>query len=242
MGWAEQRRSRLEAESLRHRLGLEPTIKANPFDVAQSLDIDVILAPFGHDNSVEGVYLRDAGRPTIFINSSRYRRPATFTCAHELGHHHLLHPDDDRDFIDTKAELYDRQRHQDDIEREANIFATEFLMPEEGVRQVISGTSDPEVATGRITRAFGTSPITAAIRLREIEFIDQAGLTALTSVLENERDRFRAEQAIPYDKVLSRELRLPSRFRRDIDRLFRANVITSDRRDELLDRPIAIAD
>lgn len=61
----------------------------------------------------------------IHINSTASQQDQRFTCAHELGHV-ILHPNVNTPFL-RRHTFYSVDR----IEREANQFAVELLMPDE---------------------------------------------------------------------------------------------------------------
>lgn len=91
-------------------------------------------------------YSKDAGKYVIFIEKTDISTRKRFTFAHELWHF-FLHKDYiewwNTSFIDTdytlalfRSENYEEMSHDEKIrEREANIFASELLMPEELVKK-----------------------------------------------------------------------------------------------------------
>jgi Zn-dependent peptidase ImmA (M78 family) len=79
-------------------------------------------------------FLFHAGRSKAFINADDILPRRRFTAAHELGHA-VLHIGTMSSFQpDTQAALFEADEPKDPIEREANQFAAELLMPEEIVR------------------------------------------------------------------------------------------------------------
>lgn len=112
-----------------------------------------------HD--VWGVTTFDADRAWIWLNREAWpelRRdvPRTrFTVAHELGHV-VLHGDDALD-LDGPAE----PDHQEQIEREANIFAAHLLIPDAGLKRL------GPISAEALARRFGVSSMMASRRLAE---------------------------------------------------------------------------
>lgn len=135
--------ARASARALVGKLGL----KAPPVPVekiAKASGARVEFSPF--DEELSGMaFIRD-GRPVIGVNSNHHPNRQRFTIAHELGHV-LLHRsklgatvmiDKGRNFLprdSVSTEGVDR------FEMQANAFASELLMPEWLIRQVLSGSS-----------------------------------------------------------------------------------------------------
>jgi Zn-dependent peptidase ImmA (M78 family) len=103
----------------------------------------------------------------IVVNSGEAEARRRFTLAHELGHW-VCH------CLDGRAEPV-FCRHQDigssadrSLEREANVFAAELVMPEPEVRAAFAAQRDiKELAT-----AFGVSPLAMQWRLYSFELVD----------------------------------------------------------------------
>ena len=238
MGWNERRQAQLEARDLRTELELSPGDRVNPFAAAEQLGIAVVFLPFGKDHTVEGALMRHAGKTFMLVNSSKRGRRARFTCTHELGHHRLLDPALDISLVDTVDDLDASNKQRDDREREADVFAAEFLMPEHGVLDVIAGTEDPEDAAGELVRRFDVSPVSAAIRLAEVKAFEPSVATELIATITSDWKRFWREQQLPKDLPLGGQTRLPDSFMRRAERLFDAGVISPERHDEIVNRPL----
>lgn len=135
--------AREQAGALVKRLGL----KAPPVPVdrlAKVLGVRIEYTPF--DDELSGMaFIRD-GKPVIGVNSNHHPNRQRFTIAHELAHV-VLHR--------TKLEatvLIDKGRNFiprdsisaegiDPLEKQANAFASELLMPDRLVRQVLAESS-----------------------------------------------------------------------------------------------------
>ena len=94
----------------------------NPFYIANHKGIHVIFEQLG---SIYGYYNYYKRIKIIHINEQLDESLQRFTCAHELGHA-LLHHDINTTFLKSKTFFT-----TDKIEREANTFAVELLMPDE---------------------------------------------------------------------------------------------------------------
>ena len=93
----------------------------NPFKIADALKIEYIIGPMGHYN---GCYLYLKKHRCIFLNDELSENEKSFVMAHELGHA-ILHRTENCYFIRNKTFLSTAW-----IEREANTFAAELLIPD----------------------------------------------------------------------------------------------------------------
>jgi len=98
------------------------THKTNcPFTLAKKLNIIVLYEDLG---GTMGYFSKDFRFKFIHINQSLNENEGIFTCAHELGHA-IKHSDVSTPFL---------KRHTlfsvDKVEREANTFAVELLLPD----------------------------------------------------------------------------------------------------------------
>ena len=117
----------------------EPPI--NPVKLARSYGLEVISADFKHEK-VAG-YI-DFDKKTIYIAKSDPVNRKTFTIAHELGHWFLHKDTIDRSKIPV---LYrNGLLNSDPIEKEANAFAANLLVPTEFLRQYKDDYSVDELA------------------------------------------------------------------------------------------------
>ncbi|MCZ8518858.1 ImmA/IrrE family metallo-endopeptidase [Paenibacillus caseinilyticus] len=101
----------------------------DPYEIASHKNISVI---FEHLGSILGFFSTYKRINFIHINSNSNEAEQRFTCAHELGHF-ILHPKVNTPFLRKNTLL-----SIDRIEREANEFAVELLIPDE---LIASGTS-----------------------------------------------------------------------------------------------------
>ena len=92
-----------------------------PFTLAKKMNINILYENLG---TTMGYFNKDCRFRFIHINQSLNEEENTFTCAHELGHA-IVHPNVNTPFL---------KRHTlfsvDKIEREANTFAVELLLPD----------------------------------------------------------------------------------------------------------------
>ena len=113
----------------------ERRLPVDPFQIAESLGIDVYLTDM--DDDVSGALRRTAhGRPVIYLNRHDSRARQRFTCGHELGHYVKRTAEKNREFefIDFRSTLAAAGVDEDEIF--ANQFAAELLMPRALVKQL----------------------------------------------------------------------------------------------------------
>lgn len=110
------------------------------------------------DAEVDGILACKDGRWLVIINRRTNHTPGRrrFTLAHELGHYRL-HRHRQRLFMCSRL---DRSR----MEWEANRFAVELLLPENGVKALLKAGYD----TRRISEVYGVSLSAVRRRLKEI--------------------------------------------------------------------------
>lgn len=93
----------------------------SPFEIADALKIEYILGPMG---GYSGCYMYLKRHRCIFINSDLPEQDIKMVMAHELGHA-ILHRTENCYFIRNKTFLSIAK-----IEKEANTFAAELLIPD----------------------------------------------------------------------------------------------------------------
>lgn len=98
---------------------------------AKRLSVDAVGEP---TDPLAGFLFWSGGDGLAFVNADDILPRRRFTAAHELGHA-VLHRDRMGRFLaDTDQTLSESDEATDEIEREANQFAAELLMPEEVCR------------------------------------------------------------------------------------------------------------
>jgi len=98
----------------------------DPYEIAEHRGIIVINESLG---STLGYYSTYKRIPFIHINHDLNSIWQRFVCAHELGHY-IMHPKANTPFLRANT-LFSVDR----IEREANTFAVELLMPDRILRE-----------------------------------------------------------------------------------------------------------
>lgn len=117
-------------------------------EIAQNYGIRVLEAEFPHDNENMVAGLIDINRKIIYVNAKDFPNRKTFTIAHELGHL-LMHKEKLKK--DPKYAILYRiplgESSKDPIEREANCFAANLLVPQDLLTKYLDqGLSQNEIA------------------------------------------------------------------------------------------------
>ncbi len=162
-----------EADQVRTLLGLgDFPLRVDLRYLIESRGIPIFLWPLSPD-PISGLYLNypELG-PVLLVNASQVKWRQVFTLAHEFAHvwlHRQEHV--------VASRIFAPQGDPRVIERQANTFAAEFLMPEEGVKRAIAllGLEGPLMAQDvvRLQRYFGVSYKAMLVRLKNLRLITQ---------------------------------------------------------------------
>lgn len=135
-----------------------------PLDVERLVDalgIRLVREPMDDDRS--GYVQRRRFGWVIGVNSLQHPRRQRFTIAHELAHY-VLHRSEKNDFQDR---TFFRGAVVDPMEREANRFAGELLMPEIEFRSAVdSGVRD----LSKLADRFGASTLAIQVRAEQLGY------------------------------------------------------------------------
>ena len=105
----------------------------NPFDIAEYLHIETQIGALG---SRCGCYMFLKNHRCIFLNENLPEHEMEMVMAHELGHA-IMHRKENCYFIRNKTLLLNSK-----IEKEANTFAAELLIPDEIILENCENTTE----------------------------------------------------------------------------------------------------
>jgi Zn-dependent peptidase ImmA (M78 family) len=131
------------------------------FDIAEQRGVNVVFASFGrHSETISGFC--DFAAARLYVNENDSSGRKMFTIAHELGHW-LLH----RDFIKSGSHLYRalprfKAPSESVLEKEANLFAAELLVP----RSLVLPVKDASVS--QLADIFAVSRTMMEWRLKNV--------------------------------------------------------------------------
>jgi len=127
----------------------------------------------------EGALFPTDGRKNwllVYNNALRSAGRVRFTQAHELGHY-ILHRTTRDSFECTEADMLHWSLDDQDIEAQADVFASYLLMPLPDYRQQVSGTVDL-VVMGHCADRYGVS-LTAAI-LKWLSYTEEKAVVVMS--------------------------------------------------------------
>ena len=181
-----------EVSRFRHSKGLSDTEAVNLKSLLLKLNVLTVFRPLSE--SFSGMSLKGNGKCFMLVNANQPRCRQHFTIAHEL--YHL--------FVEENPTTHacNKDGRKSESEQCADAFAQMFLMPADGVRQIIP--SD-ELKNGIITLAtvlklghyFGVSHSAVINRLSDMGLINRKEREALASVQVK-----RASREYGYDTAL----------------------------------------
>lgn len=137
------------------------------------------------EDKVSGVLMIKGGDRHALINDKHHPNRQRFSLAHELGHLVLHDCREDRLFIDTTMRMYQRVGASSDEaytnsdslttpaeEREANLFASALLMPEDLIHVEAEHLSlEEETDVALLARTFSVSDQAMSIRLQKLQML-----------------------------------------------------------------------
>lgn len=152
----------LYARDLRDR---ELSITQYPINLAKVFD--KLSIKYGEDDfdgaqSYYGVLIRRNGAH-IIVNSNIYESKKRFTAAHELGHFWIK--DHTESMYRCDAQELEKFRSDVSVEREANEFASEFLLPEDEVRKKLRTKKASLEMARQLSERYQTSLTAAAFKM-----------------------------------------------------------------------------
>ena len=155
------------------------------------IDVDAIVEAYGIeikrdqvDEGLSGFIVRSAkgGKAMIGVNRNHHPNRQRFTIAHELGHYLLhenevVHFDGERPGFTVHLRDHASSEGKDDLEREANLFAAELLMPARFLRKDVHEKpidlfDDPGKALDTLAKKYAVSREALTYRLGYLGLID----------------------------------------------------------------------
>lgn len=119
------------------------------------------VIPAAFPEGLSGLLVDQDGVVAIGVNNKQRSGRKRFTVAHELGHHLLEHHDRFHVDLGPSNELGDAPSFDWKLEREANDFAANVLMPASMVRERYADNPSSRA----LAKTFGVSPIAMGYRL-----------------------------------------------------------------------------
>lgn len=157
-----------------------------------SNDMKCVLAVADLGLKIDGASAIVDNVPYIFI-SPRFKPRMLFTLAHELGHI-ISHHNQGEDYINIDANLNELRRDRFRDENFANAFASELLMPEEGVgstlqsirRHLLTDGIIKDIEIIYLSRVYSVSFEAAAKRCEDLDLIPAGGAFSLSEQIKTD--------------------------------------------------------
>lgn len=161
----------------RQLAGLSDTEAVNLKGLVLKLNVMTVYRPLSQ--SFSGMSLKGNGKRFILVNSNQPRCRQHFTIAHEL--YHLFIEDN------PMPHKYDSSGKKNESEQCADAFALMFLMPADGVRQMIPAE---ELKSGKLSLAtvlrlgqyFGASHAAVLNRLYDLNLLSRQDRDSMSSI------------------------------------------------------------
>jgi len=153
--------TQLAAEKLSKYRVNEPLVPVFEIAEAEGLTVKVVKMP---DTLSRVSGFLDPHTKTIFVNAEDVPARQRFTVAHELGHYALSHDPDKYPVLLRFPEL----NGEDDIEKEANCFAANLLVPKELLRETIKKYGLTSEDAPVLAQMFGVSNAVIKFRMKHI--------------------------------------------------------------------------
>ena len=129
--------------------------------VAEAMGLTVV--PFAFHNKISGLLKKE--EEVIGVNKTHHPLRQRFTIAHELGHFLLGHGMGEEHQEEMIDDVFDRPQPQ---EREANLFASSLLMPEDWIKKYVK-KNGMEIES--LAKTFEVSKQAVTIRLLQLKLI-----------------------------------------------------------------------
>ena len=123
----------------------------NPFEILKEKNVMLVFAPLV---DVRGFYQYFQRNHIIYIDENLSEHDKVFVCAHELGHM-LMHKKTNAVYMDTKT-CFNTNKY----EIEANIFASNLLIPDEVILE------NCNLTTEQLSRLLGYEQALIELRLK----------------------------------------------------------------------------
>jgi Zn-dependent peptidase ImmA (M78 family) len=169
------------AREARAALGLDPAapLRCLLTVVEQRAGLPVVVSGALPEDVAGACYRDDAGA-VLWVNGRQWAPRQRFTLAHELGHAWCRH--DGELEVDTFATLNGITTNP--LEIQANAFAAEFLVPREGMDEIIEGAPTlDEVAI--IAAHYGVSAIVVVYRIKQLALASEERSQKLLDEIED---------------------------------------------------------
>jgi Zn-dependent peptidase ImmA (M78 family) len=208
------------ARDLRRRLDLGQTAPVDVTWIARKLGVVVVRKRLA--DGLSGVHLaHGSGRSFVAVNSSDIASRQNFTLAHELGHHEFDHGH----VIVEKIDFTDAAP----IEKRANAFAAELILPAKAVEEWRS-TPHLQISANEVARLAATYRMSYLATLYRLK---SCGAIEDIAPLQEARDSIDPVVRKLLNLPVENPFELPTEFLRMADEALSRSIISRKRHAEL---------
>ena len=160
-----------------------------------------------------GFVLVDDYAPLVFVNAADGKAAQMFTLAHELAHL----------FFGSSAafDLREMQPANDPTEQACNRVAAEFLIPEQGIRQIWPSVPRGPERFQTVARQFKVSAVVAARRALDLRLVNMGEFLEFYHAYQSDERRATARRPEGGDFYANQNLRVGRRFASSVIRAAR---------------------
>lgn len=137
-------------------------------DILSKLNIEIKVLDGEDSKDIHGKACLEDGNRVIYVNINDSVVRRRFTAAHEIGHHVLGHVTPQRDQFRDGKHIFTGDK-QSILERQANLFAADLLMPKFAVEHAILKENIRTIES--LAFKFNVSQIAMRIRLEKLGFL-----------------------------------------------------------------------
>lgn len=145
--------------------------------IVRELNAEVVKKHFPRDLGISAILLKEGDEKVIAVNETHIDTRQRFSIAHEIGHL-ILHANNAYLTVEKGIEDKHLFRRMDEtppavIEREANQFAAELLMPEDWIREdfVALYNKDEKDIVGKLAEKYDVSQVALMYRLMNLNLV-----------------------------------------------------------------------
>lgn len=222
------------AAQLRIELGVDGYSPVDIFSIAQNIDnLTIVFYPFGE--KVSGMCVKGHnGNNLIAINSAMTLGRQRFSLAHEFYHMYF-----DESMFSVSSKILNSNKG---IEKEADMFASYFLMPEVSLLLKVKKIYDEKASRKlglsdviRIEQYFGLSHQAAVYRLMEASLLaEEEGALFLSESVRSKAESLGYSSSLYEPAHEGRQYMTYGHYIRQVEEAFEKNLVSQGKYEELL--------
>lgn len=222
-----------KSEKLRKFMGEDNSSPVDVFTLVLNIDkLSLVLHPLGEN--ISGICVKSDNSNLIIINSDMSLGRQKFSLAHELYH---LYFDKDT----NKSISFKNFNNKDTIEKEANQFASYFLIPSLSlstkIDEIYKESGRNSLAIDDIIELeqyFGVSHLAMLYRLKQENYINQEQLDYMNGGIINKAAKLGYDTSLYYPSSENKKRMVYGHYIKNTDKLLEKNLISFGKYEEYL--------